>query len=87
MAKQKIKSPTGFRRFMTGRRLGRVATVGGGTEPTYQVPSLELTGKWVAWSKDGRVIASGDTLENVRAIGGRFPGVSYEKIPRGRVLH
>jgi hypothetical protein len=48
------------------------------------IPPMELGGKWVAYSGDGRsILAHGDTLAEVREQVRRFPGedVSYERLP------
>jgi hypothetical protein len=55
-----------------------------GAIPSYAPPPLELAGKWIAWSKDGRIVASGATLEEVMALvtSKKIRGASYEPLPR-----
>jgi Family of unknown function (DUF5678) len=60
-----------------------------GAIPSYDPPPPELAGKWIAWSKDGRLVASGETLEEVMALvaSKKIKGASYEPLPlsvRGR---
>jgi hypothetical protein len=52
-------------------------------------PPPELAGKWVAWSRDRRIIASGDTLAGVmdHIASKGIKGASYQLLPssvRGR---
>jgi hypothetical protein len=54
-----------------------------GLTSPYPAPPLSLAGKWVAWSRDHRIIASGDTLADILktvALQG-IRGVSYERLP------
>jgi hypothetical protein len=50
----------------------------------YPAPPRELAGKWVAWSPDYRIVASGETLaevvESVKSAG--IEDASYELVPR-----
>ncbi len=60
-----------------------------GAVPSYTPPPPELAGKWIAWSRDGRMVASGETLEEVMALvaSRKIKGASYEPLPlsvRGR---
>lgn len=57
--------------------------------PAYAVPTRELAGKWVAWSRDGRLVTSGDTLAEVKAFVERegARGVSYEHLPEPGRIH
>jgi len=41
----------------------------------------ELAGKWVAWSQAGKIIASGETFDEVMKAGEGQPEVSYEHLP------
>jgi hypothetical protein len=54
----------------------------GGTPP-YAAPPRELAGKWVAWSKEGRIVASGETLSGVVDLVTlkKIRGASYECVP------
>jgi len=54
----------------------------GGTPP-YAAPPRELAGKWVAWSQDGQIIASDDTLSALVDLvtSRKISGASYELIP------
>ena len=55
----------------------------GGTSPLYPAPPAELSGKWVVWSHNGRIIASGATLSNVvdQVTSKKIIGASYERLP------
>lgn len=58
----------------------------GGGDVRYSTPPRELAGRWVAWSRDGRLLASGRTLGRVRREVRRLGegGASYELIPATR---
>jgi len=53
-------------------------------ETNYVKPPRELAGKWVAWSRDGRIVASNETLASVMDHVERegIKGVSFERLPR-----
>lgn len=71
-----LRRPTGVGRFAT--RPARAPERG-------RLPR-ELAGKWVAWSHEGELLASGNTLAEVRALVGRNAGqgVSFELASRSR---
>ncbi len=76
------------RKLVPGKHLLRGKKLKGAV-PSYAPPPLELAGKWVAWSKDGRMVASGETLEEVMGLvaSQKIKGASYEPLPlsvRGR---
>jgi hypothetical protein len=54
----------------------------GGTPP-YAAPARELAGKWVAWSKEGHIVASAETLSEVVDFVTlkKIRGASYECLP------
>jgi hypothetical protein len=53
-------------------------------QSNYPSPPRELAGKWVAWSRDRQIVASGDTLAGVVATVASLPieDASYERVPR-----
>ena len=50
----------------------------------YPTTPRELAGKWVAWSRDRQIVASGDTLAGVVATVAslHIEDASYERVPR-----
>lgn len=58
--------------------------------PTNKQPAtvpLDCSGKWIAWSHDNsRIVASGDTYEDVRAaaMAANEPKAYLERVPRSR---
>lgn len=69
--------------FRLGPQTSRAARTQKGLTSPYPAPPLSLAGKWVAWSRDHRIIASGDTLADViRAVALQgIRGVSFERLP------
>jgi hypothetical protein len=50
---------------------------------SYPATPLTMAGKWIAWSKAGRIVASGDTLSGVMELvaSKKVRGASYERVP------
>jgi hypothetical protein len=54
--------------------------------PAYPSTPIGLAGRWVAWSPDREIVASGTTLSGVAAAVAMLDvnGVSYECLPEAR---
>ena len=81
-----IKKPR-HRRPAIGRGLARKKPptyMGTILSPAYPSTPIELAGKWIAWSRDRRIVASGDTLAGVVATVAslQVQEASYERVPR-----
>jgi hypothetical protein len=67
----------------------RPTYAGRALSPTYPSVPSELAGKWIAWSPDRRIVASGDALSGVMAevTSKGIEVASYGRVPRfGRRL-
>ena len=74
-----------FRQFGSIHRIRHPKRRNGCLAPSpYPPPPRELAGKWIAWSRDGQILFSGDALgplmDRVEQEGIR--GVSYEVLPK-----
>jgi hypothetical protein len=54
------------------------------SSPAYPSVPKEFAGKWIAWSPDRKIVASGDTLAGVVAdvTSKGIEGASYQGVPR-----
>jgi hypothetical protein len=80
----KPRPATGTTKAVPSKRRRQVRTV-----PGHPAPPPELAGKWVAWSRDRRIVASDDTLAGVmgQIASKGIKGASYQLLPsliRGR---
>ena len=77
------KRPTPSRGLAPKRRptyTGRILS------PAYPSTPIDLAGKWVAWSRDRQIVASGETLSGVATTVASMgiKDASYERLPRAR---
>jgi hypothetical protein len=72
--------------LLTAKALKRRRVKRGARIPSPAYPSVpkEFAGKWIAWSPDRKIVASGDTLAGVVAdVTSRgIEGASYQGVPR-----
>ena len=83
-----IKKPR-HRRPAIGRGLARKKPptyMGRILSPAYPSTPIDLAGKWVAWSRDRQIVASGETLSGVATTVASMgiKDASYERLPRAR---
>lgn len=83
---KKAGSGAGYISSLSGKTRPRTGDFGSGAVTIdltpYPKPDRSLAGKWVAWSRRGQLIASGETLSEVVRAASGHSGVSYERLPK-----